>query len=149
MLQSSPDLQAFTRSPLVKGEEQQRFLSSLADQAKFSGLTKNFLLVLAQNRRLPELGNILKAIADNMAARRGEIRADVETASGLSAAQKKTLEDNLSQTVGRPVTVDAKVNPNLIGGVVVTMGSLMIDDSIKTKLDRMGRAMKSGAGKAA
>lgn len=149
MLQSSPDLQAFIRSPLVKGEEQQQFLSSLADQAKLAGLTKNFLLVLAQNRRLPDLGNILKAIAENISARRGELRADVETATGLSASQKKTLEDSLSKTVGRPVTVDAKVNPALIGGVVVTLGSLMIDDSIKTKLDRMGRAMKSDAGKAA
>ncbi len=149
MLQSSADLQAFIRSPLVKGEDQQQFLSTLADQAKLAGLTKNFLLVLAQNRRLPDLGNVLKAVSDNIAARRGELRADVETATGLSASQKKTLEDSLSKTVGRPVTVDAKVNPALIGGVVVTLGSLMIDDSIKTKLDRMGRAMKSDAGKAA
>ncbi|MFA7457254.1 MAG: F0F1 ATP synthase subunit delta, partial [Micavibrio sp.] len=72
-----------------------------------------------------------------------------ESAQELSAAQKKMLEENLSKTIGHPVAVDAKVNPDLIGGVVVTLGSVMIDDSVKTKLERLGRAMKAGDTQAA
>ena len=92
---------------------------------------------------------MLKAVEDNLSARRGELRAKVESATALTDAQKKTLEETLSKTVGQPVAVDASVNPALIGGVSVTLGSLMIDDTVKTKLERMGRAMKYQAGKAA
>ncbi len=148
MIESSPDLQSLVRSPLVGAGAQQAALAALADQAKFSGLMKNFLLTLAQNRRLADVSNILKAVSDNIAARRGEILAKVESATELSPAQKKSLEDQLAKTIGRPVSIDATTNTALIGGVVITLGSLMIDDSIKTKLERMGRAMKHN-GKAA
>jgi len=148
MLDSSPDLQTLVRSPLVGAGAQQAALAALADKAKFSALTKNFLLTLAQNRRLPEISNVLKAVTDNIAGRRGEVLAKVESASELSAAQKKSLEEQLGKTIGRPVSLDATTNAALIGGVVITLGSLMIDDSIKTKLERMGRAMKHN-GKAA
>jgi len=149
MIAASPDFQSLIRSPLTKTAQQQAFLSSIADQAKFSALTKNFLLVLAQNRRVGDIESILKGVSDNLAARRGEILAKVETASALSTPQKKSLEDSLAKTIGRPVMLDAKINKDLIGGVVVTLGSVMIDDSIKTKLDRMGRAMKHTGPKAA
>ncbi len=148
MIESSPDLQTLTRSPLVGAESQKKALAAIADQAKFSGLMKNFLMVLADNRRLADIGAILKAVDANLSARRGEIQAKVESAAALTAAQKKSLEESLGKTIGRPVSVDATVNTGLIGGVVVTLGSLMIDDSIKTKLERMGRAMKH-TGKAA
>ena len=148
MIESSPDLQSLTRSPLVGAESQKKALAALADQAKFSGLTKNFLMVLADNRRLPDITAILKAVETNLSARRGEIMAKVESATALSSAQQKSLEESLGKTIGRPVAVEASVNAALIGGVVVTLGSLMIDDSIKTKLERMGRTMKH-TGKAA
>lgn len=148
MLDSSPDLQSLVRSPLIGAGAQQAALSAVADQAKFSDLTKNFLMTLAQNRRLPDLANILKAVTDNIGGRRGEVIAKVESATELSASQKKSLEEQLTKTIGRPVSVDATTNTALIGGVVITLGSYMIDDSIKTKLDRMGRAMKHN-GKAA
>lgn len=149
MLESSDDLRTLVRSPLVAKGAQQAALSALADKAGFNALTKNFLLVLAQNRRLPEIESMLKAVEENLSARRGELRAKVESATALTDAQKKTLEETLSKTVGQPVAVDATVNPALIGGVAVTLGSLLIDDTVKTKLDRMGRAMKYQAGKAA
>ena len=148
MIESSPELQSLTRSPLVGADSQKKALAALADQAKFSQLTKNFLMVLADNRRLPDIAAILKAVETNLSARRGEIMAKVESATALSAAQQKSLEESLAKTIGRPVAIDASVNAALIGGVVVTLGSLMIDDSIKTKLERMGRAMKH-TGKAA
>lgn len=142
MLDSSPDLQTMVLSPLVGATAQQAALAALADKAKFSALTKNFLLTLAHNRRLAEISNILKAVSDNIAGRRGEIVAKVESATDLTAAQKKSLEESLGKTLGHPVTLDATTNSALIGGVVITLGSLMIDDSIRTKLARMGRAMK-------
>jgi F-type H+-transporting ATPase subunit delta len=148
MLESSPELQTLVRSPLVGAGAQQAALAALADRAKFSALTKNLLLTLAQNRRLAEIPNVLKAVSDNIAGRRGEVLAKVESATELTAAQKKSLEESLGKTIGHPVSLDATTNSALIGGVVITLGSLMIDDSIRTKLERMGRAMKHN-GKAA
>jgi F-type H+-transporting ATPase subunit delta len=148
MLESSPELQALVRSPLVGAGAQQAALAALADRAKFSTLTKNLLLTLAQNRRLADISNVLKAVSDDIASRRGEVLAKVESATELTAAQKKALEESLGKTMGRPVSLAATTNSALIGGVVVTLGSLMIDDSIRTKLERMGRAMKHN-GKAA
>jgi F-type H+-transporting ATPase subunit delta len=148
MLNSSPELQTLVRSPLVGAGAQQAALAALADRAKFSTLTKNLLLTLAQNRRLADISNVLKAVSDDIAGRRGEVLAKVESATELTAAQKKSLEESLGKTMGRPVSLDATTNSSLIGGVVVTLGSLMIDDSIRTKLERMGRAMKHN-GKAA
>jgi len=149
MIAGSKDFQALIKSPLVKTSAQQSFVAALADQAKFSGLMKNFLLTLASNRRLRDIDAILKAVNDNLSARRGELRAKVESASELTAAQKKTLAESLSKTIGRPVMVDADINSDLIGGVVVTLGSLMIDDSVKSKLERLNRAMKHNGSKAA
>lgn len=149
MLGASKDLQSLIRSPLVKTGAQQSALAAIADKAKFSVLTKNFLLTLASNRRLSQLEAMLKAVTENISARRGELRAKVESAIELSSAQKKSLEDQLAKTIGRPVAVDAKINKDLIGGVTITLGSLLIDDSIKTKLERMGRAMKHNGAKAA
>lgn len=144
MLSASEDLQRMVTSPLVPASEQGAALSALADKAKFHALTKNFLLVLASNRRLSALDAVLKAVTDSLSARRGEVQAKVESATPLSDAQKKSIADQLAKTIGRPVAVDANVNAELIGGVVVTLGSVMIDDSIKTKLERLGRAMKHG-----
>ncbi len=149
MIAGSDDLQALIRSPLVKTGSQQSFLTALADQSKFSALTKNFLLTLAANRRLRDIDAILKAVTENLSARRGELRAKVESATELSGAQKKSLEDQLSKTIGRPIAIDATINASLVGGIVVTLGSLMIDDSVKSKLERLNRAMKYQGNKAA
>ncbi len=149
MLAGSQELQSMIRSPLVRAAEQQAVLASIAEQAKLSALTGNFLMLLAANRRLPALDSILKAVLENIASRRGELRAGVESAAALSPAQTKSIEDNLSKAIGRPVSVEASIDPTLIGGVVITLGSLMIDDSVKSKLERLGRAMKHDANKAA
>ena len=149
MIAASADLQTLIRSPLIKKADQQAALAALSEKAGFLPLTKNFLLTVAKNRRLAQIESILKAVHDSISARRGELRAKVESAFELTADQKKTLEDTLSKSVGGPVSVDASVNKELIGGVVVTLGSLMIDDSIKTKLARLNRAMKYEANQAA
>lgn len=142
MIADSSDLQSLIRSPLIGVAEQSRGLSALADSAKLSVLTKNFLLTLIANRRTADMDSILKAVQDNIAARRGEVKADVASATELSASQKKTLEESLSKTIGRPVAINVTVDTSLIGGVVVTLGSIQIDDSVKSKLDRLSLAMK-------
>lgn len=149
MIAGSSDLQFLIRSPLVKAGVQQDALASIADKAKFHPLTKNFLLTLAHNRRLKDIDAILKAVSSTLSARRGELTAKVQTATDMTADQKQALTDNLGKTFNRPVALDTSVNKDLIGGVVVTLGSIMIDDSIKSKLERMGRAMKHSGTKAA
>ncbi len=149
MLDGSDDLRSMMKSPLMKKASQQAVLGAIADSAKFSKLTKNFLLTLAHNRRLKDIDGVLKAVDENLSARRGELRAKVESATPLSSAQKKSLEESLTKTIGQPVMVEADINSELIGGVIVTLGSLMIDDSVKTKLERLSRAMKYQGNKAA
>jgi F-type H+-transporting ATPase subunit delta len=143
MIASCADLRAMIASPLIPVRAQQEALAAIAQKAGFSALVSNFLMVLAHNRRLPELAQILKAVESNLSSRRGEMRASVQSAAPLSAAQIKDLQDALSKTIGQPVAMDASINPALIGGVSITLGSLLIDDSIQTKLNRMARAMKS------
>lgn len=142
MIADSADLQALIRSPLIGADEAGNAMAALATAAKFSQLFGNFLLTLAKNRRLKDIDQILKAVETNLAGRRGEVQATVESAIELSGAQKDELEKSLAKTIGRPVAVDVKINKDLIGGLVVTVGSLMVDDSVKSKLDRLSRAMK-------
>lgn len=149
MVSASSDFQTLIRSPLIGASDAGKALAAIADAAKLHALTKNFLLTLAKNGRLSQLEAVLKAVSDALSSRRGEVRAKVEAASELSDSQKKSLEQGLSKSIGRPVAIDAKVNKDLIGGLVVTLGSFMIDDSVKSKLDRLGRAMKQDSSKAA
>jgi F-type H+-transporting ATPase subunit delta len=142
MIANSADLRSFLASPLVGKGAALSTITALAESAKFSQLFGNFLLTLAKNGRLRDTESVLKAVENNLAARRGEVTAKVEAAQELSDAQKKELEQSLSKTIGRPVSLNVKVNKDLIGGLVVTLGSLQVDDSIKTKLDRLALAMK-------
>lgn len=143
MVSASKDLQFFLKSPLIGVVESAKALAEIADKAGFHPLTKNFLLTLAENRRLSGAEKIMKAVLKSIAAQRGEVAAKVETAQTLTEPQKQALAEKLSKTIGRPVSIEETVNAELIGGVVVTLGSLMIDDSVKSKIERMGRDMKS------
>jgi F-type H+-transporting ATPase subunit delta len=145
MLNGSPDLQALIANPLVGRAPQGAAIEALARQAQFNDLTVRFLGVLAQNRRLGALGAVLKAFSAELRRRRGEIQAQVQTAYPLTPAQSKALQDELTQAMGAKVTLDASVNKDLLGGMTVTVGSRMIDDSVRSKLERLQRAMTSGS----
>lgn len=142
MIAGSPDLQIFIQSPLVGASVQKTVIEEFARTAKLSPLMKNFLLTLAHNRRFKDVDSILQAVQDTIAARRGEVRAQISVAQDLTPTQTKSLQDSLSKSVGRPVTLSVTSDQDLIGGMVITMGSVMIDDSVKSKLDRLSRAMK-------
>lgn len=145
MIEGSSDLQNLIQSPLVSREEQQKAIVEIANKAKFQDITANFLALLAQNRRLNIINAVIKAVHADIANRRGEIVAQVQTAFKLSKEQEKALQDALTKAVGKTVAVKADVQEDLLGGMVVTVGSQMIDDSVKRKLERLQIAMKSSA----
>ncbi|NCO04361.1 MAG: F0F1 ATP synthase subunit delta [Alphaproteobacteria bacterium] len=145
MIAGSEDLKTFIKSPLISRLDQQEAITALSKKAKFQDITANFLALLAQNRRLSMIDSIIAAVTKDLAARRGEVAARVQTAFKLSPDQEKALQDALTKAVGKTVSVHLDVDESLIGGMVVTVGSQMIDDSIKRKLERLKIAMTSNA----
>lgn len=145
MLAGSAELRALIENPLIGRIQQEKAVQALGAQAKFNELTLRFLGVLAQNRRLPGLPGILKAFATELRRRRGEVQAVVKTAYALTPAQTKALQEQLTQAMGSNVTLDVAVDKDLLGGMTVTVGSRMIDDSVRSKLERLQRAMTSGS----
>ena len=145
MLQSSADLDRLVSNPLISRGQQKKAMLALADKCKFQKLTASFLGVLADNRRMGHLPSVVKAFARELSKRRGEIEANVETAFALSSAQTKALQEQLSKAMGSHVTLNVEVNKDLLGGMTVTVGSTMIDDSVRRKLEKLGRAMGTGS----
>ena len=145
MIAASDDLQTLIHSPLLSRGQQQEAVQAIAAKAKFQDITSNFLALLAQNRRLNMLVAMINAVRMDISRRRGEISAYVQSASKLTPAQEKALQESLAKAVGQAVAVNVEVKEDLIGGLVVTVGSQMIDDSVKRKLERLKIAMKSNA----
>ena len=145
MLNGSDDLKKLVASPLISRQDQQQAIAAIAKKAKFQDITINFLSLLAQNRRLPMVGAIIAAVRTEISKMRGEVSAHVATAFKLSKAQENALHESLAKAVGKSVNVELEVQEDLIGGMVVTVGSKIIDDSVKRKLERLQIAMKSNA----
>ena len=142
MLAASLDLSRLMRSPILTRSEQGKAISALAAHAGFSPLVRDFLAIVAKNRRLFAIPGMIEAYLEKLAERRGEITAQVVAARPLSETQLTLLSDQLRRSVGRRVSVDTRVDPGLIGGMVVKVGSRMVDGSIKSKLQRLRLAMK-------
>ena len=145
MLGASPDLQRLVRSPVVSRAEQGRAVAALGEAAGLSPLTRNFLGLAAQNRRLFAVPGMIDAFLQQLAARRGEVTAEVTAAQELSPAQRAALDEQLRRAVGAKVAVEVKVDPSLLGGLVVKVGSRMVDASLKSKLHRLQAAMKGAS----
>lgn len=145
MLKNSPDFTAFIASPLVSQTEQEKVLAVMSQKAGFHPLTVSFLSVLADNRRLHALPSILDALRAMMDAEAGDVRATVTSASKLDDKKIVDISSQISKKLGKNVQVQANVDPSLIGGLVIRVGSTMIDDSIKTKLDRLQRRLLAGS----
>lgn len=149
MLAASDDLRIFVASPLIAQTQQAAAMAAIADKAGFHELTRNFLQVLIANRRLPMLAAVLKAVQAEITKRRGEVEAQVQSAVALSPDQTKELQAAISQALGTNVAMNVTIDKDLIGGLVVQVGSTLIDASVKNKIERLSRAMMRGAGKAA
>ncbi len=142
MIDGSDDLNRLLRSPVISRDEQEKALLAIIDKAGMNKLTRNFAGVIAQNRRLFALQNMIDAYQAILASHRGETTAEVVSAKALTDAQLTALNDALKQAVGTNVSVDAKVDPGLLGGLIVKVGSLMVDSSLNTKLQQLRLAMK-------
>ncbi len=143
MLDESPDLVRMVRSPVFSAGEQSNAVTALAGNAGLTPLTANFLRLLARNRRLFALSDILKTFRGIVARHRGEVTAEVTSANTLTEDQLAQLTDTLSSTAGgKKVQIQTKVDPSILGGLVVKMGSRMVDSSLRTKLNNLKFAMK-------
>lgn len=141
-LVDSSDLKRLVTSPLVARGAAANAIKAVAATLKLDTLTANFLGVLASNRRLRQLNNVIAAFRAMAANFRGETTAQVTTAHPLTDDQVKALKAKLKTRVGRDVAVATKVDPAILGGLVVKIGSQMIDASIRTKLNTLAHAMK-------
>ncbi|SDC96927.1 ATP synthase F1 subcomplex delta subunit [Ruegeria marina] len=141
-LGESADLRNLIASPLVSRAEQEAAITAIAKKMKLGAMLANSLGLMAQKRRLFVLPQLLKALKDALAEERGEVTADVTSAKALTKTQIEKLTKTLSERVGKSVTINATVDESLIGGLVVKVGSKMIDSSIRSKLNSLQNAMK-------
>ncbi len=141
-LGESGALKALVTSPVVSRADAGRAMAGIASQLKLDALTTNFLGVLAANRRLGELGAIVRAFGQLAAAHRGEASADVISARPLDDSQVAALKAKLKGRLGRDVAVNLTVDPAILGGLVVKVGSRLVDSSIRTRLNSIAAAMR-------
>ena len=142
MLQESGDLSRLMRSPVLSREEQGKAVAAIAERAGLSALTRDFLAVVAHNRRLFAVPAMIEAYLAKLAERRGEVTAEVTVAQPLNEARSSALTEQLRRAVGARVVVDIRVDPALLGGMTVKVGSRMVDASLKSRLQRLRLAMK-------
>ncbi len=145
MVEASDDLSSLIYSPLISQEKQGGVVADVASKAKLQKLTKNFLNVLVKNRRLNALPGIINEFDHEIARRSGQIGVSVTTAHKMSAAQRKSVEKKVSEALSADVKMEEVVDPEILGGMVVTVGSYMIDDSVRRKLERLSSALKSNS----
>jgi F-type H+-transporting ATPase subunit delta len=142
LLDGSDDLDRLVRSPVYSTEDQARAMAAVLAKAKISGLAANFIGLVTKNRRLFAVRDMILAYHKLVAADRGEVSAEVTSAEKLSTAQKTKLKAALKAQVGRNVIMEEKVDETLLGGLIVKVGSRMVDNSLRTKLQNLKIAMK-------
>ncbi|MAU40885.1 MAG: F0F1 ATP synthase subunit delta [Kordiimonas sp.] len=142
LIRDSEDFASLINSPILSRAEQGAAIVALAQELKLNALLGNFLGVVAQNRRLPDLGKMIEALHALLAQFKGEVSATVTSAQSLTDAQLSALKDKLKSLVGRDVNVETKIDAELLGGLVVNIGSRMIDSSLRTKLANLEESMK-------
>ena len=141
-IDESQDLQRLVRSPILNRKDQGKAMTSVLEAMEVGELTKNFVGLIAQNRRLFALTDMVKGFLDELARRRGEVTAEVTAARSLSESQVAALQESLQRSLGGKVSISHEVDPTLIGGMVVKVGSRMVDTSLRTQLNKIQIAMK-------
>jgi len=142
LVADSPDLARLVRSPVFGAEEQGKALDAVLAKAGIDGLAAKFLKLVTANRRLFAVGQIIRAYRALVARHKGELTAQVTVAETLSDAHRSAIRDALHSVTGKDVSLDVKVDPAIIGGLVVKLGSRMVDSSLRTKLNSIKQAMK-------
>jgi len=141
-IDESQDLQRLVRSPILNRKDQGKAMTSVLEAMEVGELTKNFVGLIAQNRRLFALTDMVKGFLDELARRRGEVTAEVTAARSLSESQVAALQETLQRSLGGKISISHEVDPTLIGGMVVKVGSRMVDTSLRTQLNKIQIAMK-------
>ena len=142
LLTESADLNRLVRSPVFAADAQSRALSAVLAKAGIAGISANFLKVLTANRRLFVVADVIRAYRALVAKFKGEATADVTVAEALSDKNLDALKAALKSVTGKYVALNVKVDPSIIGGLVVKVGSRMVDGSLRTKLNSIKHAMK-------
>jgi F-type H+-transporting ATPase subunit delta len=142
LVAESADLTRLVRSPVFTPDVQLKALTAVLERAGIGGLAAQFLKVVAANRRLFAVRDIIKTFAVLVARHKGEVSAQVTAAEPLSDAHLGEIKNTLNAVTGKDVRVDVNVDPSIIGGLVVKLGSRMVDSSLRTKLNALKHAMK-------
>jgi F-type H+-transporting ATPase subunit delta len=142
MIDASEELRLLVRSPLMRRDAQWKAVEAVLTHAKVNALTRRFIGVVVDNRRLFALPAVIEAFLKLLAQRRGEVTAAVTTATKLDEGEMTALTNALKKALGAKVAVEHRIEPEILGGLVVRVGSRMLDSSLKTKLQRMQLAMK-------
>ncbi len=142
LLDGSDDLKRLVKSPVFSAEDQAKAVVAILDKAGIGGLAGNLIKVVASNRRLFAVEGVIRGFNALVARSRGEITAEVTVAEALSAANSKTLSAALKDVLGKEPRIEVKVDPAILGGLIVKVGSRMIDTSLRTKLNSIRTAMK-------
>ena len=142
MLADSADLQRLVRSPVFSADAQAKALAAVLEKAAITGIAANFLRVLTVNRRLFAVRQVIRAFRALVAKFKGEATADVTVAENLSDKNLDALKTALKSVTGKDVALNVNVDPSIIGGLVVKLGSRMVDSSLRTKLNSIKHAMK-------
>jgi F-type H+-transporting ATPase subunit delta len=142
LVAESADLLRLVRSPVFSADTQGKALGAVLDKAGIGGLTAQFLKVVTANRRLFAVRDMIRAYRALVARHHGEVSAQVTVAEPLSDAHRAAITDALKSVTGKDVGLDVKVDPAIIGGLVVKLGSRMVDSSLRTKLNSIKHAMK-------
>jgi F-type H+-transporting ATPase subunit delta len=145
LLDGSEDLRRLVKSPVFSAEEQQAALQAIFNTVGIDGIAAKLILLLGKNRRLSAVSDVIQAYRKLIAQARGEVTADVISAEPLTAAQVDILKSELARAMGRNVMLVTRTDGSLIGGLIVKIGSRMVDASLKTKLQNLKLTMK-GAG---
>jgi len=141
-LDAVEDLRRLVKSPVFSAEEQVRAIAAILEKMQIEGLTANFLKLIARNRRLFAAPDMIKAFRALLARHRGQTSAEVTSAVPLEEGQVRALQAALKATLHKDVQLDRKVDATLLGGLVVKVGSRMVDSSLRTKLNSLKHAMK-------
>lgn len=145
MADASAELRHVIHSPAISSTNQIKVIEAISSKAKFQKITENFLKVLVQNGRIDILPDVLNACYFELDKRAGRIMAEVQVAQDLSPAQKKDLLAALKKQHGADVNLSISVKPEILGGMIITVGSVMIDDSVKGKIQRLKAQMLDSA----
>ena len=142
LMTDNPDLMRLVRSPVFGVDEQERALTAVLDKAGITGLAAKFLQAVTANRRLFAASMMIRGFRALVAKHKGEVTAEVRVAEPLNDKNREALQSALKAITGKDVALDVRVMPEIIGGLIVKVGSRMVDSSLKTKLNSIKHAMK-------